>query len=270
MSNSPHAAPPPSSSGWRQLHQSEDWWAIWIGVALLLICLGTVLVAGAGGDGAYASPLAGWLSKPGSWSANPIAAFLVSGETNIVPGLIGVFLLALIAFGGGTTLMGGKFRAFAGGFWFVFVLGTFAYVLAGQAVVKYYNLGYPLWALAAGLLISNTIGTPDWVRPAIRTEFFIKTGLVLLGAEILFSRLLTLGFPGHFRCLGRHAHRAGHNVLVRAEDLENRVAVAQHGHLGRHVGLWGFGGDRDGGGVQSQKGRIVAGDWNVANVHRRS
>ncbi len=49
-----------------------------------------------------------------------------------------------------------------------------------------------------GLLISNTIGTPDWIRPAVRTEFFIKTGLVLLGAEVLFSRLLALGVPGIF------------------------------------------------------------------------
>ncbi len=32
--------------------------------------------------------------------------------------------------------------------------------------------------------------------PAIRTELFIKTGLVLLGAEILFNRVLSLGVYG--------------------------------------------------------------------------
>ncbi len=49
-----------------------------------------------------------------------------------------------------------------------------------------------------GLVISNTVGTPAWLRPAVRTEFYIKTGLVLLGAEVLFHRLLSLGVPGVF------------------------------------------------------------------------
>ena len=47
-------------------------------------------------------------------------------------------------------------------------------------------------------MISNTIGTPSWLRSAACTEFSIKTGLVLLGAEIIFGRLLDLGLPGIF------------------------------------------------------------------------
>jgi uncharacterized membrane protein YadS len=75
-------------------------------------------------------------------------------------------------------------------------MGTVSYLLAGQEVVKHYGLGYALWALVIGLLISNTIGAPHWARPAMRTELYIKTGLVILGAEILFSKLLVLGLPG--------------------------------------------------------------------------
>ncbi len=82
--------------------------------------------------------------------------------------------------------------AFAG----LFLLAVLAYLLAGQNVVKHYNLEYALWALVVGLIISNTLGTPRFLRPAIQTEFYIKTGLVLLGAEILFNRLLALGVPG--------------------------------------------------------------------------
>ena len=77
------------------------------------------------------------------------------------------------------------------------MLGLLAFVLAGQSVIKYYNLEYALWALLVGLLISNTVGTASWIRSAC-TEFYIKTGLVLLGAEILFGRLLALGLPGVF------------------------------------------------------------------------
>lgn len=186
-----------SGHGWRKLNRSEDWCAIWIGGVLLAGCLIAVVVKGAGADGSFVSPLTNWLAKPGSWSANPIAAFFVSGKTNAL-GLAGVFVLALAAFGAGATMMGKSFTSFARGFCLVFALGIIAYVLAGQEVVKHYNLGYALWALATGLLISNTIGTPDWARPAICTELFIKTGLVLLGAEVLLSRLLVLGVPGIF------------------------------------------------------------------------
>ena len=57
-------------------------------------------------------------------------------------------------------------------------------------------MGYAFWALALGLVISNTAGVPGWLKPAVRSELYIKTGLVLLGAEILFNRILTLGPPG--------------------------------------------------------------------------
>ena len=187
-----------SSPGWKQLYQSEDLLAILIGGTLLAGCLSAVLASGADAEGSFVSPLKTWLAKPGSWAANPIASFFVSGETNVLPGLAGVFVVMLVTFGAGATIMGKRFTSFARGFCFVFALGTTAYVLAGQEVVKHYNLGYALWALVIGLLISNTIGTPNWARPAIRTELFIKTGLVILGAEVLFSRLLVLGVPGIF------------------------------------------------------------------------
>ena len=187
---------PPKGSG--SLLRSEDWWAIWIGGGLLLLCLLAVLSTGTSGGGDPTNPLKSWLAKPGSWSSNPLDAIFVAGESNTIPGLIGVLLLSMVAFGIGSVAMGQRFMSFAVGFCFVYVLGVLAYILAGQDVVKSYNLESALWALAMGLLISNTIGTPGWVKPAVRTEFFIKTGLVLLGAEVLFNRLLTLGVPGIF------------------------------------------------------------------------
>jgi uncharacterized membrane protein YadS len=78
----------------------------------------------------------------------------------------------------------------------VFLLAIVAYVLAGQSVIKAYNLEYALWAIAVGMIISNTIGTPEFLKPAALTEFYIKTGLVLLGAEVLMNRLVALGLPG--------------------------------------------------------------------------
>jgi len=62
--------------------------------------------------------------------------------------------------------------------------------------VKAYNLEYALWALLVGFIISNTVGTPKLLAPAVQSEFFIKTGLVILGAEVLMSRLFALSIPG--------------------------------------------------------------------------
>ena len=39
-------------------------------------------------------------------------------------------------------------------------------------------------------------GTPGWLKAGARSELYIKTGLVLLGAEILFNNILKLGAPG--------------------------------------------------------------------------
>lgn len=182
--------------GWRQLYRTEDWWAVWIGGALLAICTILVWPAMTAGESG-GELLKTWLAKPGSWTANPLDAFTVKGA-NVLPGVCGAFVLSLVAFGLGLRVMGRRWFSFAAGFCVVFLLGLLAFVLAGQSVIKYYNLEYALWALLVGLLISNTIGTASWIRSAVCTEFYIKTGLVLLGAEVLFGRLLALGLPGVF------------------------------------------------------------------------
>src|SRR5690606_2685615 len=100
--------------------------------------------------------------------------------------------------GAATQIRGLSAAGFLKAFPVMFLLALVSYVLAGQSVISAYNLEYALWALLVGLIISNTIGTPNWIRPAVLTEFYIKTGLVLLGAEVLMSRLLALGLPGIF------------------------------------------------------------------------
>jgi uncharacterized membrane protein YadS len=117
---------------------------------------------------------------------------------NVIGGLIVLGIAIALLFAIGTKFMGRSVGEFLMGFPLVFVLAVLAYFLAGQANVKALGLEYVLWALILGLLISNTIGTPKWVAPAVQTEFYIKTGLVLLGASILFGKILLIGMPGIF------------------------------------------------------------------------
>jgi uncharacterized membrane protein YadS len=197
----------PRPSTWQQMKTSEDWWAVWCAGVLLIVAFAAVWFSRpadfaaaitAGEEVSLSSPLKPWLAKPGGWVDSPLASFVGTADAPATTylGVLGVFVLIGGLFTLAMKLRGRDAAGFLKAFPIVFLLATFAYVLAGQAVVKAYNLEYALWALLVGLIVSNTIGTPSWMRPTIQTEFFIKTGLVLLGAEVLMSRLMALGIPG--------------------------------------------------------------------------
>ncbi len=117
---------------------------------------------------------------------------------NLFPTLIGTCIFCILAFGAGIKLMGKSFTTFAKGFTIVFLVTVLAYLFGNHAISKQYGFGAEAWGILLGMLIANTIGTPRWVLPACQVEFFIKTGLVLLGAEVLFGKILAIGIPGVF------------------------------------------------------------------------
>lgn len=106
--------------------------------------------------------------------------------------LIGMWVLGGI----GMAIMGLGFGKFTLGFPIVFILSALAFFVAGNSTVNYYGLEVVFWALIFGLVISNFLGVPEWLKTAIKTEFFIKIGLVLLGAEVLFTTIAKVGAYG--------------------------------------------------------------------------
>ena len=117
---------------------------------------------------------------------------------NLIPSLLGLCLFIAVIFGAGIALMGNSMKEFVIGFTMVFLVAVLAYVLGNQAISKQYGFGAEAWGVALGMLIANTVGTPKWVLPSCQVEFFIKTGLVLLGAEVLFNKIIAIGIPGIF------------------------------------------------------------------------
>ncbi|NLW82378.1 MAG: putative sulfate exporter family transporter [Desulfovibrionales bacterium] len=117
---------------------------------------------------------------------------------NLIPSLIGLCVFLALAFGVGIAMMGKNMMEFVQGFTMVFLVAVLAYVLGGQAISKQYGFGAEAWGVVLGMLIANTVGTPKWVLPSCQVEFFIKTGLVLLGAEVLFNKIVAIGIPGIF------------------------------------------------------------------------
>ena len=56
------------------------------------------------------------------------------------------------------------------------------------------DIEYVLWAILIGLLIRNTVGIPAPFRPGVGTyEFWLKIGIVLLGARFVLGDLAKLG-----------------------------------------------------------------------------
>lgn len=196
----------------QEMRTSEDWWAVWCGTLLLALCFLAIWWnrpedfaerLQAGESVRLSSPLRQWLATPGAWTADPRDAFFRPGDgdkpaESKIPGLLGALVILSAVCTLAMQLRGRSGSAFLKAFPLVFTLAALAYVMAGQKVVSAYNLEYVLWALVVGLVISNTVGTPRLLRPAVLTEFYIKIGLVLLGAEVLMNRLLALGIPGIF------------------------------------------------------------------------
>lgn len=83
----------------------------------------------------------------------------------------------------------------------LFVLGYLGKLV--QQAIKNYGVAnhlalpdieYVLWAIIFGLIIANTVGVPKLFQPGVGTyEFWLKAGIVLLGARFLLGDVLKLG-----------------------------------------------------------------------------
>ncbi len=95
------------------------------------------------------------------------------------------------------VLMGEKAARIVAGFPAVFVIAWLGQLIAGNYTINNtLGIEYVLWCLFIGLFISNVIGLPAWLKPAVRTEFYIKSGLVVLGSGILIGEIMQVGFYG--------------------------------------------------------------------------
>ena len=109
---------------------------------------------------------------------------------------LGVVIAVIMSIG--TAFMGRPVAKFIVGFCGVFALCIVANILGKQTNMSYYGINAEIWAIVLGMLIANTVGTPKWVLEGVQVEYYIKTGLVLLGGEVLFNKIVAIGLPGIF------------------------------------------------------------------------
>jgi uncharacterized membrane protein YadS len=164
-----------------QLFRQEDWWAIWIGLGLVAVAV--LLVANG-------SSLKWVAVAPTKWSHVGEAFAQLRDHASQY---LALFALWAVLLGIGTTALGFRLSRFLPAFILVFAVSLVLYFLGQWDQASHYNLEPPLVALAIGLLISNTVGAPAWADAGLRVEFYIKTGIVLLGAGVPLTLLAWAG-----------------------------------------------------------------------------
>jgi uncharacterized integral membrane protein (TIGR00698 family) len=167
--------------GWQEFWLKEDWWAVWLGLGIVLV--------------AYIFYLAGssisWIAvAPTKWSTwSQLAAQFSANGIRYLALLVAFVLLFSIVI----SFVGQKPKAFIPAFVFVFILSTIIYAAGNWDQASRYNLEPPLVALVLGLFLSNVVGLPRWLDAGFRVEFYIKLGIVLLGATLPFTLIIWAG-----------------------------------------------------------------------------
>ena len=178
----PSSAARRESSSWtREFFRKEDWWAVWIGLAIVLIA---VLLFESGGS-------IKWLAvAPKKWSTLPdIIGQLGSHALQYVA----LFIVWATLLGIGARAVGLRLAHFLPSFTILFVatIPIFALGLWDQAAR--YSLEPPVVALVVGLLVSNFSRLPAWMDAGFRVEYYIKIGIVLLGATLPLTLIVWAG-----------------------------------------------------------------------------
>lgn len=171
------------------LWKKEDWLTVWIGFIIITVAAVSVITGSFDFSAAKFSTWHLWeeVAEEKSLFSQFTSAFWIR--------LLRTFIVLGALFTAGVKLQGVKIKEYLPAFAALFVLAIVVRLISAEFTLNRY-LEWAFWALIVGLLISNTVGVPTWLRPAIRTEFYIKTGLVVMGFSVLFSNIAKFGLYG--------------------------------------------------------------------------
>jgi uncharacterized integral membrane protein (TIGR00698 family) len=106
------------------------------------------------------------------------------------------FLIAFVLLYVGNRLLNRSVKGIIPSFIVVFLIALLAQWIAKIDAVKFYGFEAVFFSVIFGLIIRNVFHIPEWLKPAIQGEFFIKIGVVCLGATVLFSDVMKSGAAG--------------------------------------------------------------------------
>ncbi|HPA86236.1 MAG TPA: putative sulfate exporter family transporter [Bacteroidales bacterium] len=164
--------------------RNEDWLAFFTGLAIIAAAWAGIWFPSAKFGWADSSSLAGVFTGGGNLAG--IAGMLL---IIVLTGVLTFFLRKKKISGLLLTLL------------VIFSLSLLSQIIAGFKPVKYYGFEYVIFALLLGILVRAVFGYPKWMEESLHTEFFIKTGLVVLGAGVIFGDIMKAGSLGLIQAL---------------------------------------------------------------------
>lgn len=174
---------PPGKSFYAKI--TEDGWALWIAGSLIAVVL---LLAFSTTGFKFTSPVYQW-SDP-----DDLVAKVLTGKNILLISAIGLVFALLSSLA--ISLSTGNAGKYIAGFIVIYILAILSLVIAGNKTISNYGIEYVVFGLIIGLVLSNLNLAPAWLKEAARSEFFIKTGLIILGTSILFTDIVNAGIPG--------------------------------------------------------------------------
>lgn len=168
-------------SSWSEFTRQEDWWSVILGLCIVGIAYALFATGGS----------LNWIAvAPDPWSSTADLAAQFSRDS--IRYLL-EFLAMLGLFSLAAWTMGQNVRAFAAGFVVVYFLSLATLVIGAWDAVQSYDVEPPLIALVVGALIGNLAPSSGRLNEAFRVEFYIKTGIVLLGATLPITLIIWAG-----------------------------------------------------------------------------
>jgi uncharacterized integral membrane protein (TIGR00698 family) len=168
----------------KKLALTEDWTVVLLGFLIIALALIGVKIP---------SPSFGWEST------SDLTEKVITAGNLLKLGQIFVFtyLIAILS----ASVLGKSIVGTIKGFPIVFALTSLALILAGNALLKNWNLEAVIFGLTIGLVLSNFFSLPSWLTESLSTELFVKIGLILLGTSVIFGDILKAGSLGLIQAL---------------------------------------------------------------------
>ena len=162
----------------------EDWLTVLVGGALIVLVLAGLRPA----------------LPQFAWGRVNASLGQVVGAANLAR-TVQLGMLVLVPLIAGAFVLRARMQAFVPGVVSLYALAWLAQVMAGHRAAAVWGLEYVLFGLAIGLALNHAVRLPSWLREAVRTEYYIKSGLVVLGATILFDEIVGAGLMGVLQAL---------------------------------------------------------------------
>lgn len=168
--------------GWKELYLKEDWWAIYLGLGIVIAAIAFFYTG---------NPFLKSLSVlPPAWTD---FGKLVEHFSTKIGWYALQFGFWLIIFSTSARILGFKQSEYIPSFIFLYILSMITFIIGEYKPLTTYGFEAPLVALLLGLLISNVVKLPKWMDSGFRVEYYIKTGIVLLGATLPFTLIIWAG-----------------------------------------------------------------------------